>query len=69
MEHSLKIEKEYIELYKLLKLLGLSESGARAKIDIEEGYVSVDGEVEFRKRCKIRPGQVVQVDDHVIAVS
>lgn len=69
MEHTLKIDKEYIELYKLLKLLGICESGARAKIDIEEGFVSVDGEVEYRKRCKIRPGQLVQIDDHNIVVS
>ena len=69
MDHSLKIEKEYIEMYKLLKLLGICESGARAKIDIEDGFVSVDGEVEFRKRCKIRPGQTVQIGEHNIKIS
>ena len=69
MDHSLKIEKEYIELYKLLKLLGISESGARAKINIEEGLVSVDNQEEFRKRCKIRPGQTVQMGEHKITIS
>lgn len=59
---------EYIELNRLLKILGLCDSGGQAKIIIAEGLVKVDGEVELRKRCKIRNGQVVEVEGHKILV-
>ncbi len=68
MEYNFPLENEYIELYKLLKLLGICESGGQAKIEIEEGYVSVNGEVEFRKRNKIRKGSIVEFGDHKIIV-
>lgn len=68
MEHDFVLDKEYIELCKLLKFLGICESGAAAKLEIENGNVSVDGEVELRKRRKVRKGQVVEFDGNVIRV-
>lgn len=59
MIQQFKIEGEYIELVKLLKASGLCATGGMAKVVIDQGQVDVDGQVEFRKRCKIRPGQVV----------
>ncbi len=59
---------EYIELNNLLKTTGLSESGGRAKVVIAEGQVKVDGEVELRKRCKIRTGQVVEYQGQQVTV-
>lgn len=53
---------EHIALCDLLKLVGLSESGAAAKHEIAEGLVQVDGAVETRKRCKIKRGQVVSME-------
>jgi len=50
---------EHIELNRLLKASGLCDTGGRAKLAIEEGLVSVDGTVEYRKRCKIRDGQTI----------
>jgi len=52
--------REYVALCDLMKLAGLSHSGGMAKTLIAEGNVTVDGEVELRKRCKIRPGQIVE---------
>lgn len=49
----------HVELCDLLKLLGWSESGAAAKAVIADGGVTVDGQVETRKRCKIIAGQRV----------
>ena len=63
-----KIEGEYIELLKLLKAGGLCSTGGMAKIVIAEGLVTVDNRVEHRKRCKIRRGQVVAFDGHIIEV-
>jgi len=59
---------DYIELNRLLKASGLCESGGMAKIEIENGLVSVDGTVEYRKRCKIRNGQTVKYGSHTIKV-
>ncbi|MBW2544543.1 MAG: RNA-binding S4 domain-containing protein [Deltaproteobacteria bacterium] len=59
---------DYIELNRLLKALGLCETGGMAKIEIENGLVSVDGTVEYRKRCKIRNGQTVKYGGHTIKV-
>jgi len=63
-----KLDKEYIELYILLKLTNIAESGGVAKHIIAEGHVTVDGNVEKRKACKIRKGQVVKVEDETIVV-
>jgi ribosome-associated protein len=51
---------EYIELHNLLKITGLVGSGGMAKNLIADGQVRVDSQVELRKRCKIRAGQVVE---------
>lgn len=50
---------EYIELKNLLKVSGLCPNGAAAKAAISEGKVTVDGQVETRKACKITGGQTV----------
>ena len=59
---------EYIELYKLLKLLDLVDSGAEAKLIIAEGYVLRNGEVEKRKRAKIEAGETIEIADVIIEV-
>ncbi len=52
--------KDFIPLCDLLKVLGLCQTGGQAKLVISEGEVTVDGEQELRKRCKIRANQVVE---------
>lgn len=59
---TVKIETDYIELFKLLKYANIVESGAVAKIFIEDGVVFLNGSQEFRKRAKIKPGDRVLVD-------
>ncbi|OHB24856.1 MAG: RNA-binding protein [Desulfuromonadaceae bacterium GWC2_58_13] len=51
---------EFIELHNLLKCVGLCHSGGTAKMLIAEGLVRVDGDVELRKRCKVRKGQIIE---------
>jgi len=60
---------DYIELNKLLKATGLCDTGGMAKYAIENGRVTVDGKVEYRKGCKIRPGQKVELDGLLIEVN
>lgn len=54
------VRGEYIQLDQLLKALGLCSSGGEAHAAVDAGAVAVDGEVENRKRAKLRPGQVVE---------
>jgi ribosome-associated protein len=60
--------KELIELHDLLKVTGLCNSGGTAKAAIAAGSVKVDGNVELRKRCKIRTGQIVEFQGQKINV-
>jgi ribosome-associated protein len=59
---------EYIELNNLLKLTGICDSGGAGKALVASGAVSVDGQAELRKTCKIRAGQKVTVGDIEISV-
>jgi ribosome-associated protein len=63
-----ELETEFVELYKILKFEGLADSGGNAKQAIAEGLVSVNGEVETRKRKKIRAGDQIDFIDHHIDV-
>ncbi|MCD6585764.1 MAG: RNA-binding S4 domain-containing protein [Desulfobacteraceae bacterium] len=49
-----------VELYKILKMENLVASGGEAKFVIADGLVTVNGEIEIRKRKKIFPGDVVE---------
>lgn len=60
--------REYIELNNLLKLTGFCASGGLAKLAVDQGEVLVNGQVELRKRCKIRSGQVVSYAGQQIQV-
>jgi ribosome-associated protein len=62
------INREYIELNQLLKLVGICDSGGAGKMLVASGAVSVDGKVELRKTCKIRAGQVVTLGEMRINV-
>lgn len=61
-----EITKDYIELNKLLKLLGLCETGGQAKLAVENGLVKVDNETEARRGRKIRPGMKIEYNGTVI---
>ena len=52
--------QDFIQLDKLIKLLGLAESGAQAHQLIDSGLVKVDGETEIRRRRKLRDGMFVE---------
>lgn len=56
-----QLDGEYVELNQLLKLAGLCDSGGAGKMIVASGDVKVDGQVELRKTCKIRAGQVVSL--------
>ena len=63
-----ELDRDHVELNQLLKLVGLCDSGGAGKAVVASGAVTVDGQVEVRKTCKIRAGQVVRIDDVEIRV-
>ena len=63
-----ELKEEYIELFKLIKVIDLVDSGAQAKLLIQDGYVKRNGETELRKRAKIVSGEIIEVADAVIEV-
>ncbi|WP_345532864.1 RNA-binding S4 domain-containing protein [Viridibacterium curvum] len=68
MPQTFKLNSEYIELDKLLKLLAIAPSGGAAKMMVADGMVQVDGEVETRKTRKLRAGSVVEVAGETIRI-
>jgi len=59
---------DFIPLNDLLKKLHLVGTGGEANIRITNGEVLVNGELETRKRRKLRTGDVVEFDGERIAV-
>ena len=59
------LQDQYIELFKLIKVLDLVDTGAQAKMVVADGYVIRNGEVELRKRAKIIRGDTLLVGDEV----
>ncbi|MEZ9197304.1 RNA-binding S4 domain-containing protein [Shewanella sp. 10N.286.54.B9] len=60
--------EEYIELYKVLKVQGMIGGGGEAKHVISEGMVTVNGEVETRKRKKVIAGEVVSFNGESVQI-
>ncbi|MCE3294554.1 MAG: RNA-binding [Crocinitomicaceae bacterium] len=68
-EINFKIEGDYIELIQLLKAVGLAQTGGHAKLIVEEEMVLRNGETETRKRAKLVPGDVIEVEAYRITLA
>jgi ribosome-associated protein len=62
------ITGEMIRLGQLLKLAGVVDDGAQTRTLIEDGEVSVDGEVDRRRGRQVRPGSLVELGETQILV-
>ncbi len=56
---TITITTEYIKLQDLLKFAAIASTGGEAKIMVQEGLVTVNGEVCTQRGRKIRPGDDV----------
>ncbi|RBP36150.1 RNA-binding S4 domain-containing protein [Garciella nitratireducens] len=59
-----KITTPYIKLDQLLKFINVAENGGMAKVMIKEGVVKVNGEIIFQRGKKIKPGDIVEIQDY-----
>jgi ribosome-associated protein len=64
----IQLDQQPIELCKLLKIADLVTGGGEAKIVISEGYVLLNGEVEYQKRKKVYHNDIVEFNGEVIQV-
>ncbi|MCQ2434307.1 MAG: RNA-binding S4 domain-containing protein [Oscillospiraceae bacterium] len=64
-----EIHTPFIKLEQLLKLAGLTDTGGFAKELIQQGHVSVNGEVCTMRGKKIRNGDKVSVERFEVTVS
>jgi ribosome-associated protein len=66
---TITIRAEPIELCQLLKFAGMVATGGEAKMVISEGLVTVNGEVDTRKRRKTVSGDQVTFGGRTILVA
>lgn len=67
-EESVKITTEFIKLDQLLKFASAVATGGEAKTVIQEGEVTVNGEVCTMRGKKIRPGDRVELAGQIALV-
>lgn len=64
----LRAGEEFIRLGQVLKAAGFVENGGQAKEVIQDGFVSVNGEVETRRGRKMYPNDVVSYEENELTV-
>jgi ribosome-associated protein len=65
---TIKLKGEFIKLGQALKAAGIAGSGVDAKYAIEDGLVSVNGQIEYQRGKKLRGGDVVTIDGNTIKI-
>ena len=63
-----KVTGDYIPMIQLLKAAGLVQTGGEAQIVVTEGLVKYNGQVDYRKRLKVKKGDVVEYQNKKITV-
>ena len=64
-EETFELRSDVIDLLQLLKATGYAATGGEAKMMVEDELIVVNGEVEGRKRRKLRAGDVIEIDGQV----
>ena len=62
------LEGDFIPMIQLLKATDLVPSGGEAQIVVMEGLVKYNGEVDYRKRLKVKRGDIVEFNTQKIKV-
>lgn len=56
------MDEDFLTLSDMIKLSGIAQTGGQAKVLIQSGDVKVNGEVETKRKRKLRQGDVVEVN-------
>lgn len=63
-----ELSTEYIHLIQLLKATSIVASGGEAKMVVEDGLVKYNGEIDYRKRLKVKKGDTVEFENYQINI-
>ena len=64
-KETIEITTATITMDKLLKFSGVADTGGQAFMMVEDGVVSLNGQLVTEKRKQVRPGDVVNIDDQI----
>ena len=59
------IDTEYISMDDVVKFSGIADTGGQAFMMVEDGIITLNGVLVTEKRKKVRPGDVVNIDNQV----
>ncbi|MBC7655265.1 MAG: RNA-binding S4 domain-containing protein [Oligoflexus sp.] len=62
------LKGEFIPLIQLLKITDLVGSGGEAQMVVTDGLVSYNGEIDYRKRLKVKKGDIIEFKGQTIKV-
>lgn len=63
-----EVRDDGIRLGQFLKLAGLADTGADARVLLNLGEVEVNGDAESRRGRQLRPGDIVAVGETTVRV-
>ena len=63
------VRDDGIRLGQFLKLAGLADTGADARVLLDLGEVEVNGEPESRRGRQLKPGDVIAVGETTVRVA
>jgi ribosome-associated protein len=63
-----KLTGDHIPMIQLLKATNLVQTGGEAQIVVTEGEVKYNGQVDYRKRLKVKKGDLVEFRNNKIMV-
>jgi ribosome-associated protein len=63
-----KVTGDYITMIQLLKAVNLVGTGGEAQAVVTDGEVKYNGVVDYRKRLKVKKGDVVEFEGNTIKV-
>ncbi len=67
-DNTVKISTEFIQLSALLKFANVCQSGGEAKIAIQSGFVTYNGQVCTQRGKKVYPGDIIVFNNEEIKV-
>lgn len=62
------LEGEFIPLIQLLKATDMVSSGGEAQMVVLDGLVKYNGETDYRKRLKVKKGDIIEYNTYKIKV-
>jgi len=64
----IKLREDYIKLGQALKAAGFVGSGVDAKFVIQDGFVKVNGQVEYQRGKKLVDGDIVEYQRNKVKI-